>query len=363
MAKRRDFNVFSLSFLDIMSCGFGAVILIFIVINHSTEATTREINVELLAEVDRIEELVKDETENLITLRNTVEEKEDEIVSAEQMAERLLEAIRAVETELSLLAQEGASQDEQIAALKSELKELEEEAANLEESAAADDELGRDLRNIAGEGDRQYLTGMNMGGEKILILLDASASMLDETIVNVIRRRNLPDSEKVQSPKWQRAIATVEWIVANLPKYAEFQLLTFNETASPAFAARGLDWLQAVDDADTNSVIDGIKDTVPAGGTSLHNAYALAGKLQPPPDNIFLIIDSLPTLGEKAGRRNVISSRDRIKLFNESLGLLPDAVVNVILFPMEGDPMAAPSFWHLAQITGGSFLAPPEDWP
>jgi hypothetical protein len=33
--KKRDFTTFNLSFLDIMSCGFGAVILVFLIMNHS----------------------------------------------------------------------------------------------------------------------------------------------------------------------------------------------------------------------------------------------------------------------------------------------------------------------------------------
>jgi hypothetical protein len=37
--------------------------------------------------------------------------------------------------------------------------------------------------------------------------------------------------------------------------------------------------------------------------------------------------------------------------------------INVILLPMEGDPVASPSFWRLAQITGGAFLSPARDWP
>ncbi len=41
----------------------------------------------------------------------------------------------------------------------------------------------------------------------------------------------------------------------------------------------------------------------------------------------------------------------------------PGVPVNVILFPMEGDPMAASSYWKLAMRSGGSFLSPPEDWP
>ena len=57
-----------------MSCGFGAVILIFIVINHSTETTSQEINAQLLAEVRKLEIEVKDETLNLIEIKNSLEE-------------------------------------------------------------------------------------------------------------------------------------------------------------------------------------------------------------------------------------------------------------------------------------------------
>jgi hypothetical protein len=37
--------------------------------------------------------------------------------------------------------------------------------------------------------------------------------------------------------------------------------------------------------------------------------------------------------------------------------------VNVVLSPMEGDPLAASEFWKLAQSSGGSFMAPAKDWP
>ena len=40
-----------------------------------------------------------------------------------------------------------------------------------------------------GSGDRQYLTGLKVGGERILVLVDVSASMMDESVVNVIRLR------------------------------------------------------------------------------------------------------------------------------------------------------------------------------
>jgi hypothetical protein len=347
-----------------MSCGFGAVILIYIIINHATVTTSQELNAQILAEVKKLEIEVKEETENLIILRNTAEDQKDEIISTEQLAIEVINTIRELESELANLQQAGASKDKSIEELKSELKELEEQAANLEGSVAADETAGSALRSVVGQGDRQYLTGMKVGGQHILILLDSSASMLDKTIVNIIRRRNMPDEQKLASKKWQRAIKTVEWITANMPNDANFQLFTFNGEVKPAIPNTDADWLRATERAGTDGSIEAIKKTIPQGGTSLHNAFALAAQMEPKPDNIFLIIDGLPTMGIEPSRKSTINNKDRIELFTSALNLLPNgSPVNVILFPMEGDPIAAPSYWRLAQITGGSFLAPPEDWP
>jgi hypothetical protein len=53
-----------------------------------------------------------------------------------------------------------------------------------------------------------------------------------------------------------------------------------------------------------------------------------------------------------------------VRHFQQSLKRLPAGIpVNVILFPMEGDPLAASAFWKLAMATRGSFLSPSRDWP
>jgi hypothetical protein len=41
----------------------------------------------------------------------------------------------------------------------------------------------------------------------------------------------------------------------------------------------------------------------------------------------------------------------------------PQIPVNIILYPMEGDPMAADAYWRLAKNTRGSFFCPAKDWP
>ena len=51
MAKKRPLNIFSLAFLDVMSCGFGAVILIFLIVNHDAQQNQAVVNKDLLAEI------------------------------------------------------------------------------------------------------------------------------------------------------------------------------------------------------------------------------------------------------------------------------------------------------------------------
>ena len=48
---------------------------------------------------------------------------------------------------------------------------------------------------------------------------------------------------------------------------------------------------------------------------------------------------------------------------NGQVSLEEGIPVNVILFPMEGDPMAASMYWRVAVRSRGSFFSPSEDWP
>ena len=50
-----------------------------------------------------------------------------------------------------------------------------------------------------------------------MILVDSSASMLDDTVVGIIRRRNLRAKEQLKSPKWQQAVKTIDWLTTQLP--------------------------------------------------------------------------------------------------------------------------------------------------
>ena len=74
MARSRRLNVFSLSFLDVMSCGFGAVVLIFLIINHSTDDQIKEINNDLLSEIRLLDYEIKNGQLNLIDFQKQMED-------------------------------------------------------------------------------------------------------------------------------------------------------------------------------------------------------------------------------------------------------------------------------------------------
>ena len=360
--KKRAFTTFSLSFLDIMSCGFGAVILVFLIIDHSIEVQSKELNQDLLSEVDLLNEDISAGEKDKVRLRNTLSEVSLEIVEAQGRATRINEDVSEFEALIEALKRDGYTERSDIESLKAEIQSLEEDVKKLK--AAAEDTSGDSARTFVGEGNRQYLTGLNLGGKNIAILLDVSSSMLAEKLVNIIRLRNMDAGVQRRADKWTRALNTVDWLTAQLPVASKYQVITFNTTAGAALPKTNGKWLEVADQAQLEDVTDAIRKIVPSGGTSLIKAFNALQTLSPSPDNIFLVTDGLPTQGLNPPRGNKVSGKERLKLYREAVRQLPSGVpVNIILAPMEGDPMAASEFWQLAQVSKGAFLSPSKDWP
>jgi len=362
MARKRNATTFNLSFLDVMSCGFGAVILVFLIIDHAIEVEAKTLNIDLMSEVNMLEEEIKDGKDGLVKLRNILSEVDFDMVEARGLASRITDEIDDFRALIESLENEGFTERSDIETLQAEIQQLEDELKKLR--ASSDDSGGISARAFIGEGNRQYLTGLNLGGRNILILLDISASMLSSELINVIRLRNMDDAIKRQAAKWRKAIATVEWLTAQLPVNSEYQIYTFNTTTQPLLSGTEGSWLEVSDKEKLDESVALLQELVPGDGTSLENAFVAALEMSPRPDNIFLITDGLPTQGKDKPRGNKVSGRERLRLFERAVNLLPSSIpVNIILSPMEGDPMAAAALWQLAQSSSGSFLSPSKDWP
>jgi len=360
--KKREFTTFNLSFLDIMSCGFGAVILVFLIMNHGIVEQKTELNEDLLSELNLLDEDVTEGTEGLVRLRNTLSDVDLKMAEAQGLATRITQNTENYEAQIEDRKRDGYTNSSDIESRKAELLSLEAEVKELRQ--ASQDSGGSNARNFIGEGDRQYLTGLNLGGRHIAILLDVSASMLAEKVVQIIRLRNMSESIQRKSDKWTQSLNTVDWLTAQLPVSSRYQVITFNTAAKPALPDTNGKWLDVADQSQLTTLSDALRKMTPSGGTSLENAFIALQKLSPLPDNIFLITDGLPTQGTTRPRGNKVSGQARQKLYAQAIRQLPANVpVNIILAPMEGDPMAVSELWQLAQSTRGSLLSPSRDWP
>ncbi len=364
MARRKT-EVFSMSFLDVICCGFGAVVLFYTLIAAQAGVQREKTNVDMQAEVDRLEEEVLEGYANLTVIRNSVQETTDEAVRTEGLAERIQEESEKLKVQLADAEGTTLSRREAIERLKADLKALEEGTRRLEGGAQSPGAPGNRVRGFTGQGDRQYLTGLRVGGERIFILIDVSASMLDETVVNVLRMRNMADSRKLLSEKWQRAVGTVDWLLAQMPPTSKFQVYAFNTTAEPLVEGSGGKWLDGSDPEALNKATTALRQRVPKEGTSLENAFAALMAMNPRPDNVILVTDGLPTQGVSAPLlAKTVDGEARLKLFERAMARYPrDTPLNVILLPMEGDPSAPAAYWVASRNTGGSFLSPAKDWP
>ena len=167
MARKRRNIAFSLSFLDIMACGFGAVTLLFLILRHNAvEIVTPDIK--LAAEVDLLQMDIREAEEDRVQLLNSIEKIQLELVEAQGLSKRVITDLEEQERSIQ-------SDPNDLDKLRLQVEQLEEETAQMEEV-----EFGDKVREFQGDGNRQYLTGLKLGGERVLILVDGSASMLAE---------------------------------------------------------------------------------------------------------------------------------------------------------------------------------------
>jgi hypothetical protein len=364
MKRRRTVNPFGMSFLDVMFCGFGSVVLLVMIVNANAITKREELHEDLRGEVDRLEREVLTGKKYLVELRVAIDELDESRKTVRRNSREVRTDIGRSRAELDVVQEETIARTSHINNLQSDLITLDAEAKGLQAQLDEEAEKGKQVRKFLGAGDRQYLTGLKMGGSRILILVDASASMLDETIVNIVRQRNLSDAKKRASRKWRHAIETVEWLVSQLPADARFQLITFNVLARPVMGSAGPDWIETSDSEMVDKTIEALRQVVPGKGTSLYRAFMAVHDLEPRPDNIFLLTDGLPTQADSKPFGNTVSGKQRMSYFDKAVKKLPKGIpVNTVLFPMEGDPFAAAAFWRLTMASKGSMISPSKDWP
>jgi len=355
--QKRTVNSLNLAFLDIMSCGLGAVILLFLILKHGASISPQE-EVRVENDITTVEFEIETTKKEMVIITSDINERKTEIKKI-QNQNKIISTVIEEELDNKRLS------EEELRNVESDLKQLEQQ--NI------------DIIQTEDEGERQYLTGLKVEGKRIVFLLDASASMLDETIVNIVRRSLYSDESKQNSLKWIRAKKSAEWLVNRLPIDSQYTFITFNENVVSLTDSK---WLNSSDVNSINSVLIELNQLAPTGGTNLEKALIFVKSLRPMPDALFLITDGLPTIGEevktfssdflekcfrtKQRQKKSISSNCRHQLFQKAKKGFLDGIkikTSTILLPLEGDPRAASDFWNLSIQSGGLLISPSLDWP
>ena len=354
-----------MAFLDCMSCGFGAVILFFMIINSQSDITSDQTDA-LQAETDRLEIEVLEGRKNLALARTSIQKLETEQDDAKDQISIIKALIAELQAELAKYDDDTLAKIKAAQKLQSDIESLQEEVKRLMAMQKEAEALGQQARSFKGEGDRQYLTGLKVSGERTLILVDRSASMLHETVVNVMIRRNLPESEQLRSVKWLQVVASVDWLTTQFRPEMEYQIYMFSNTAEPVLRGTNGLWLKTDDADQIASALRTLRGTVPKNGTNMHDAFKVIRDMKPRPDNVILLTDSMPTMDRPTvpANKSQVFAGERLNYFTSARQLIPSGIpINIMLYPMVGDAQAAVSFWTLALQTKGSFMTVSHDWP
>ncbi len=356
MLQRRQEDGFNLAFLDVMACGLGAVILIFMLVKFNAPSD------EPVDEVKRLKaelaQLIAQQDNIKTAIATTDEKKQAQQLTLAQIKSR-------IETLKKLNAQAGGALDDQVAVL-----------AELEKSiAAAAPAKAEDTLAMSGLGEETYLLGLKVEGSHIGILLDHSASMTDEKLVDIIRRKIGTDAEKQAARKWQRTRRVARWLLARVPQTSKVTVVGFSDTAALVGPKSKVSASNKTGMKHLASAIDAL---VPQEGTNLQTAIKTIAQTDPQMTDLYVITDGLPTMGERSsglsafrkcssffGKSTTITGECRQLLFFHTVKNAPlnGVKVNVILLPLEGDPFAPDAYWQWSASTGGLMISPARSWP
>ena len=349
---RKRSEGFNISFLDVMACGLGAVILVLMLVKYQSELPDTQSSA-LQVDIATLE------------LQNQ---------QLQEAIEKLQKQVGKTQAELAQMDAQFLSLVQQINTKKDAQRSLKSQIAKLQTQADTPPQAPSAPVPVVNKSLEDYLLGLKVEGRKIVILVDSSASMTEERLIDIIRYKVASEKERQQAPKWQRTLGIVEWLVARVPQGSEYKVIYFAEQAE--FAGDD-DWKQGADPKDAAAVLASFSEIAPEGGTNLQAGVALMQKSAAGFSNVYLITDGTPTQGKlgrvraafsgcpsSTSKAQKISGKCRQRLLDAVIqSYRKNAPVNVILLPLEGDSGAAGAFWRWTVKSAGLLISPDTSWP
>jgi len=162
--RRRDIEIFSLSFLDVICCAFGAIILLFVLSKFAEPIIIEEVRADLQLEVQRLEE-------ELHEIRGDTAVLNRDLVAGKEQLSQEKKRLARLQGDLSDLKGEFAASNQY-----AEVQNIiEGQLARALQDLTA--EMKRLLKKIPRKVARPSVGGIPVDSEYIIFIIDTSGSM------------------------------------------------------------------------------------------------------------------------------------------------------------------------------------------
>ncbi|HKJ18240.1 MAG TPA: hypothetical protein VJ984_12880 [Xanthomonadales bacterium] len=319
--RRRGSQEASLAFLDVISCGFGAVVLLLIIARLSNPATLEQAEEDLMAQVQSL-------TEQLFEVRGETVVLNEELISRKEQLSDLTERVARLKATLASVEK----QQDDIAQSK---------AVEIEQLELAVQVLTEEMERLVPQDQyvNQLIGGIPVDSEYIIFVIDTSGSM--------------------QMAAWRRVQSEMLNILNIYPEVKGLQVM--NDMGQYMFPDTRRAWMR--DTADTRrKIISELNTWAPFSNSSPVEGIQAAIQTFYRPDRKI----SIYTLGDDFSGRSIRKVVKTVENLNEAhRGQERLVRVHTIGFPVHFPPGRTPSesavkfaalMRELSYHNGGTFI-------
>jgi hypothetical protein len=319
--KRTDIHETSVSFLDVISCGFGAIVLLLIIAPVGDPSALEEAEQQLMGSVKELQTRLFEIRGEAVVLNEDLKSRKEQLSDLRDRIARLQARLAAVEKQSTEVANSVVQEEEQ---LKLALQILSEEMERLQPNM---------------QFQNQLIGGVPVDSEYIIFVIDTSGSM--------------------QVAAWTKVQKEMINILDIYPTVKGIQIM--NDMGQYMFAAYKGQWIPDSPDQ-RKSIINTLANWQPFSNSSpVEGINAAIQTFYKPGRKI-----SIYTLGDDfQGRsiQNVVRAVDRLNKANRGADRL--VRIHTIGFPVQFPPGRAPSerairfaalMRELSYNNGGTFI-------
>ena len=231
MIKRRGIEEFSVSFLDVICCGFGAIILLLMVTKTLEPAVLEDSNLDLSEQIAAREQAVFEIKGQVEKLRQQISDDSKDLqrsLTQEADVQQQLSEVLGRYTSMTEASQNISSENQQLASARQSLTDEMEQL------------LGLDFRRSS-----ELVGGISVDSEYIIFVIDTSGSM--------------------QSAAWGQAVQKVSETLSIYPQIKGIQVMNdMGDYMFPIYRRRWIDDTPAL----RNSIIATLQNWAPFSNSS-----------------------------------------------------------------------------------------------